>query len=244
MRQTSPAPGVRWLLGVVIAAVLAGGLATALSDRTSQPRVDTVIHETVVPPEGQATVHGSLTGFVADDATGPPLSIPLEIPSGGATIEGAIVDGHRSTVVWDGGRPFRMHGSGAIDLGPTHVEMGVGALFWPLAGIRVLAPGTYRIDTPVAVGSGGLAHPEDAVDFTADGETTIETRGDATVVRGISPLHLEGPGRFRADGTFTITTREGTVTRSHLEFGPGSFVFDLDADKTFTATFNGPLTSR
>jgi hypothetical protein len=241
--RSSPA-GVTWMLGVLIAAVLSGAVATVASEHsTGEPSVETVIHDTVVLPEGQAEVRGTLTGFVADDANGPPLSVPLEIEHGGATIEGAIVDGRRSTVVWDGGRPFRLEGAGSIDLGPTHVEMGVGAIFWPLDGIRVLAPGDYRVDTPVAVGSGGLAHPSDAVDFTADGETTIETRGGATVVRGLAPLHLEGPGSLRVDGSFTITTREGTVTRTHLEFGPGSFVFDLSADKTFTATFNGPLAS-
>lgn len=241
--RSSSAPGVTWLLGVVIAAVLVGGLATVVSDRVGEPRVDTVVHETVVLPEGQAEVRGTLTGFAADDATGPPLQVPLEITAGGATIEGAVVEGQRSTIVWDGGRPFRLQGTGAVDLGPTHVELGVGAIFWPLDGIRVLAPGSYHLDTPVAVGSGGLARPRDTVDFTADGETTIETTGGATVVRGVGPLHLEGPGSLRVDGSFTITTREGTVTRSHLTFGPGSFVFDLAADKTFTATFNGPLRS-
>ena len=237
-------PGLRWLLGVIIAAVLTGAVATvaAQHDR-GDPAVDTVIHETVVPPEGQAEVHGTLTGFVADDANGPPLSVPLELEHGGATIEGAIVDGKRTTIVWDGGRPFRLRGSGTIDLGPTHVELGVGALFWPIDGIRVLSPGSYSIETPVAVGSGGLARPADAVSFTADGDTTIDTSGNATVVRGITPLHLEGPGSVKLDGSFTITTRSGTVTARHLDFGPGSFLLDLHVDKTFTATFNGHLTS-
>lgn len=237
-------PGVRWLLGVLIAAVLTGAVSTAASQRRDRaPIVETVIHDTVVLPEGQAEVHGTVTGFVADDANGPPLTIPLELEHGGATIEGALVDGRRTTIVWDGGRPFRLRGTGSIDLGPTHVELGVGALFWPIDGIRVLSPGSYDIDTPVAVGSGGLAHPADNVAFTADGETTIETSGNATVVRGLAPLHLEGPGSVKLDGTFTITTREGVVTRHHLQFGPGSFLLDLRADKTFTATFNGHLTS-
>lgn len=238
------APGVRWLLGVVIAAVLAGGAATAVSERSHRaPIVETVIHDTVVLPDGQAEVKGSLTGLVADDANGPPLSIPLDIEHGGATIEGAIVDGKRTTIVWDGGRPFHLRGSGSIDLGPTHVELGVGALFWPIDGIRVLSPGSYRIETPVAVGSGGLARPADSVSFTADGDTTIDTSGNATVVRGLAPLHLEGPGSVKLDGTFTVTTRDGSGTRHHLEFGPGSFVVDVRADKSFTATFNGHLTS-
>ena len=238
-------PGVTWLLSLLVAAVLTAGLMTVISDRRPEtpPIIETIIHETVVLPEGQAEVSGTVTAFVADDANGPLLAVPLEIPMGGATIEGAIVDGQRSTIVWDGGRPLRLGGSGGIDLGPTHVEMGVGAIFWPLDGIRILAPGTYRIDTPVAVGSGGLARPQDTVTFTTDVDATIETRGGATVLRGVDVLHLEGPGSLRADGTFTIRTRGGTVTRTHLEFGPGPFVFDLKSDKTFTATLNGNLTS-
>lgn len=240
----SSMPGVRWLLGVVIAAVLAGGLTTVASrQRQKPPIVETVIRETVVLPEGQAKVTGSLTGFVADDANGPLLSIPLEIAKGGATIEGALIDGRRSTIVWDGGRPFRLSGEGSIDLGPTRVELGVGALFWPLDGVRVLTPGSYRIDTPVAVGTGGLARPADSITFTADSETTLNTSGGATVIRAVAPLRLEGPGSVRADGVFKIRTRDGTVTRRHLEFGPGAFVMDLRADKTFTATFDGRLTS-
>jgi hypothetical protein len=242
-RSRGDAPGITWFLSLLVAAVLTGGVVTVVSDeRAKPPIVETVIHETRVLPEGQAEVSGTVTSFSADDASGPPLSVPLEIPAGGATIEGAIVDGHRSTIVWDGGRPFRLGGSGGIDLGPTHVEMGVGAIFWPMDGIRIVQPGDYRIDTPVAVGAGGLAHPQDAVAFTADGDTTIETRG-ATVLRGIDALHLEGPGSFRAEGTFRVRTRDGTVTRTHLEFGPGPFVFDMQHDKAFTATFNGDLVS-
>ena len=244
--SVSSSPGVRWLLSLLVAAVLTGGVITVVADHRPEkpPIIETVIHETVVLPEGQAEVSGAATSFVADDANGPLLAVPLEISTGGATIEGAIVDGHRSTIVWDGGRPFRLRGSGGIDLGPTHVEMGVGAIFWPLDGVRALEPGSYRIDTPVAVGSGGLAHPQDAVAFVSDGETTIETRGGATVLRGVDVLHLQGPGSLRVDGTFTIRTRKGSVTRTHLEFGPGPFVFDLKADKRFTATLNGNLTSR
>lgn len=249
MRKKS-APGLGWLVGSWAVAVVVGGAAYVITDDSSSvrpfgPPVVTVtsIHTTVVLPEGQAEVSGTLTGFIADDANGPPLSLPIEIPTGGATIEGAIVDGERSTIVWDGGRPFELSGSGGIDLGPTHVELGVGALFWPLDGIRVLAPGEYRIDTPVAVGSGGLARPRDTVTFTATDDTTLETRGGATVVRPRQQLHLEGPGSFTATGTFTVKTRDGTRSATTMRFGPGPFLVDLAPDGSFTAVFNGPLTT-
>lgn len=244
MRRGS-SPSWWWLLRVVIAAVLAGGVAQVV-ERNRQPpppEVDVVINEIEVLPEGQAEITGHVDGFVADDAVGAPLAVPVEVDSGTATIEGALVDGERATIVWDGGRPLRLGGSGAIDLGPTHVELGVGAVFWSIEGLRVLSPGEYRIDTPVAVGSSGLARPVDSITFTADEETTIDTKAAALVGRGL-PVHLEGPGSFRAEGRFSIRTRDGTVDASSFEFGPGSFVVDITADGRLTGVFNGDLTSR
>lgn len=244
------APGLGWLVGSWAMALVVGGTAFVLTDDSNpvgplgpQALTVTSIRTPVVLPEGQAEVSGTIGEFTADAVNAPALSLPIEIPTGGATIEGAIIDGERSTIVWDGGRPFELSGSGGIDLGPTHVELGLGALFWQLDGIRVLAPGTYRIDTPVAVGSGGLARPLDTVTFTATDDTTLETSGDATVMRGPQQLHLEGPGSFTAAGTFTIKTREGTRRAITLRFGPGSFIVDLAPDGSFTAVFNGPLTT-
>lgn len=250
----SPSPGLPWLVGVLATAILVGGITSVITDDGPIRRevvVDTTIHTEVVLPEHQAEVSGTIDGFVADDASGAPLAMPIDIERGGATIEGAIVAGERSTIVWDGGRPLHLSGSGTIDVGPAHVELRpsgggsgehVGAIFWSLDGLRILTPGEYRIDTPVAVGSGGLARPLDQVDFVADEETTIETRGDAIVGRPL-PIHLEGPGSFVADGRFRVRTRDGTTTATHLEFGPGSFLVDVAKDGTFTAVFNGPLTS-
>lgn len=241
MRQKT-SPGLTWLLGVVIVALLAGGGAQIAADRT-EPVIETTITEHEVLPEDQAEITGTVEAFVATDAVGEPLAMPIELESGTATIDGALVDGERAAIVWDGGRPFRLTGDGAVDLGPTRVELGVGALFWTFDGLRILTPGEYHVETPVAVGTGGLARPRDAVDFTADEETTIETSAGAVALRGL-PVHLEGPGSFTADGRFSITTRAGTITATHLEFGPGSFVVDVGVDMTFTAVFNGPLTSR
>lgn len=234
-------PGGRWLLGVVIVTVLTGGVAQVVAER-QEPVVETTITDVEVLPEGQAEVVGTIDGFVAEDATGAPLPMPVAFESGRATIEGAIVDGERATIAWDGGRPFRLAGTGAIDLGPAHVEMGMGAVFWTLDGLRILSSGEYTLGTPVAVGRGGLATPRDSVRFVADEETTITTGGHVVVARPL-PVRLEGPGTFVADGRFTVTTRSGTVAATRLEFGPGAFVVDVDERGAFTAVFNGPLTS-
>ncbi|MEA3018743.1 MAG: hypothetical protein QOI47_267, partial [Actinomycetota bacterium] len=137
-----------------------------------------------------------------------------------------------------------LSGTGSIDLGPTHVELDARGLRWAIDGVRVLTPGTYRIDTPVAVGSGGLAHPADSVTFTATGDTTITTHGIPPIARGIGPVHLSGPGTLHATGQLTIRTRKGTTAARQLTFGPGPFLVDLGAGGSITATFNGPLTSQ
>jgi hypothetical protein len=245
MKQRS-APGVAWFLGVLVVALLVGGITTVVTDDgpiRKETVVETEIHDEVVLPEHQAEVSGTIDGFVADDANGAPLTMPIDIDEGGGvTIEGAIVDGQRATIVWDGGRPFHLEGTGSVDLGPTHVEHGMGAVFWTIDGLRILTPGDYTITTPVAVGTGGLDRPRDEVTFSADDDTTIETRGGGAIGRGL-PVHLEGPGSFRADGHFSVRTRAGTVDATHLEFGPGSFVVDVAEGGAFTAVFNGPLTS-
>jgi hypothetical protein len=243
--NAAPAPGLSWLLGVLVVALLVGGITTVVTAEDGPVRrtvVETTIREVVVLPEHQAEVTGTIDGFVADDAIGPRLAMPIELDSGRATVDGALVGGERSTIVWDGGRPLRLSGSGAIDLGPTHVEMGLGATYWSIDGLRILTPGTYRIDAPVAVGSGGLARPRDGVDFAADEETTIDTADAGLVGRGL-PLHLEGPGTFEAEGSFRVRTRAGTVRATRIEFGPGPFLIDIAVDRTFTAVFNGPLSS-
>lgn len=239
MRRATP-PGLSWLVGVLAATVLAGGIAQVLAERTD-PVITTTVVEREVLPEDQAEVTGHVDAFVADDAVGAPISMPIDLESGGAEIEGALVDGKRSTIAWDGGRPFRLSGDGAVDLGPARVELVMGALLWSLDGLRILSPGTYALETPVAVGAGGLASPRDRVDFVADEETSITTRGGAAVARDL-PVHLEGPGSFTAEGRFTIRTRAGTIDATHLEFGPGAFVVDVAPDGSFTATFNGDLT--
>jgi hypothetical protein len=242
MRQ-STSPGPTWLLGVVIVALLAGGVAQVVAERT-EPVVTTTVTEHEVLPDDQAEVGGTITSFVAVDAVGAPLAMPLELETGTATIEGATVDGDRSTIVWDGGRPFRLSGTGALDLGPTRVELGGGdgAVTWHIDGLRILSAGDYHLDTPVAVGTGGLARPADAVDLVAGDETTIETPSGTAVVRGL-PVHLEGPGTFEAEGRFTIRTSDGTVEATRLTFGPGPFVVDVADGGAFTGVFNGVLTS-
>ena len=235
-RGGEPTPWRIWALGWLIAIVLTGGVVYLLTDTDSPIQVsrDTVVVETTIRDvhvlaEGQTKLDGTVTTLAGGDVVAPPLHAPLQFPAGGgATIEDALINGQRSTIVWDGGRPFVLEGDGGIDLGP--IRMGIepdGSATWALSdGVRSLLKGSYQLRTPVAVGHGGLAQPRDQVTFTADDETTIETRGVAAHTAPAA-LHLEGPGTLTLDGAFTMETRDGTRKVTHLEFGTGSFVVDL-----------------
>ena len=152
----------------------------------------------------------------------------------------ATVHANGQSVVWQGGRPFSLTGGG-VDLGPTSVTVDATGAHWPLDGERVLLPGDYTIDAPVAVGAGGLAEPRDSFTFTAtkDGDATVDLPG-AVVTTPLTTLHLDGPGHLVLDGTFLVETRDGVRRATHLEFGPGPLVVDLD-HLNLTATLQGSL---
>lgn len=237
-----------WLVGWLTAVVLAGGVAYVLTAEESPLRpfgdpvvVDTTINEVVVLPVGQAEVAGTLTRLEAVDAHAPPIPMPLTIERGRALIDGALVDGRRTTIAWDGGRPLRIEGSGTLDLGPARVAIADGNMTWPLDdGVRVLTRGDYRITTPVAVGDEGLAEPRDAVAFTADDDTTMETSG-VSIVLPVARLRLEGPGSVTIEGDLLVRTREGERRAARLTLPEGPFVVQLEPDGRVTATVRGDL---
>lgn len=233
-----------WGAGVV----LVGGLAYVLTSEDSPVRpfadpvvTDTSVREVVVLPVGQAEVSGTVTRLDATGANGPAIALPLTVPTGTAVIEGAVVSGGRSTIVWDGGRPLRLDGTGGIDPGPTAIHVEGGTVTWPLDdGIRVLLPGDYVIDTPVAVGTSGLAGPRDGVSFGADEETTLETVG-WSVSLPMGALQLEGPGGLVLEGDLTVRTRDREQRARRLALAEGPYVVDLAPGGVLTATVRGDL---
>lgn len=236
-------------MGWLATFVLAGGLAYVLTAQQSPLRpfddpvvTETSINEVVVLPIGQAEVSGTLRRLAATDAVGPPLPLPITITEGTAVVEEALVRGERASVAWDGGRPFRLSGSGGgLDLGPTAVTVEGATTRWPLDdGVRVVLPGEYVVETPVAVGAAGLATPRDGVTFTADEETTIATTG-WTIERTVGALHLEGPGSLVLEGDLVVRTRDGERRATRLALPDGPFVVDLAPGGLVTATVRGEL---
>src|SRR3546814_12088322 len=79
-------------------------------------------------------------------------------------------------------------------------------------GAHALTPGPYQLDTPVAVGTEGIATPRDSVAFTAVEGTLLEARGDASIILGDGAHRLVGPGRVLIGGALEVTAADGPAT--------------------------------
>jgi hypothetical protein len=253
---------VKGLLAVLVVGLLGGGIA-AVVVRKDAPE-NTIIHtpttgppvtETViVPAAGQTLLTGTLQNFSADGAVVDLIPTPFTINSvergaqRNATVEGAIINGARKTIYWYAGQPLPVSGGGGLDLGPAHVDADAHGVTWSLTGTSAFKPGHYRFGSSVAVGSAGLATPQDnGVDFNADDHTVL-TATPGVVVHFDSPaLKVEGPGTLRLTGTFTLRTASGTSTATTLTMGSGPFEVKLapgPGGVTVTATLQGPVTSK
>jgi hypothetical protein len=189
---------------------------------------------TIVPGKGQSFVKGTIRRFSADDAQiSGPLATPftisaLERGTGNATIENALVDGKRSTISWATGTPLPISGTGGLDLGAIHVEVDTVGTTWYLDGpARSFVPGTYRANAPVAVGSFGIASPQDSVDFTADERTTLTTNGGVVVHVDPARVQLEGPGAVTVSGQLQVQTADSKRAASTVTFKNGPFTATL-----------------
>lgn len=194
---------------------------------------------TVVPGPGQVRVQGTLTALHIEGAVLAPREVPTPLTivsdrgfGNGGELTGIVVDGKASTIVWDGGRPFVLSSGGAITLDPGVADLVPEGLRLLLGGsAHALAPGTYRLDTPVAVGSSGIATPRDSVVFDASSQSLFEARGDASIVFGPdAPRRLLGPGRVQLEGTLELTNAAGTRTATTLTVELAAFDLTLTPD--------------
>lgn len=192
---------------------------------------------TVVPAAGQTLVRGRLTSVTGDGITPPALRLPLSLDEQNrgetqATFRAVVVDGRRTNVYWNGGRPLPLSGTGGIDLfasGGAHATIDPGGVTWSLDGpVRQLVPGTFTTGFTVGVGSGGLPTPHDEpITFTADDRSALVTRGGAIIHQPPAALKITGPGQLVLTGAFVLRTAAGTRTAKTITFGPGPFVLDL-----------------
>lgn len=213
----------------------------------SAPDDSTRITTTTTPPDlvpaaGQVLVRGRITALRLDGAVLQPRAVPLPVTitssrgfGNGGEVTGVRVDGQPSTIVWDGGRPFALSGSGALLLDPLSVNLSPQGLLLRLGGgAHALAPGSYRLDTPVAVGTSGMATPRDSVQFEAGPSSLFEARGDAVLVAGSdAPRRFVGPGAMRIEGDLQVTAADGTRSVvTVLDLAQGSFDLTVARDGT------------
>jgi hypothetical protein len=168
-----------------------------------------------------------------------PLTVTAERGFGnGGRMAGVTVDGSHATIEWDAGRPFVLSSGGALVLDPVTVELVPEGLRLDLAGaVHTFTDGTYHLDTPVAVGSSGVAGARESVDFEATGGSTFEPRGNAALVLGSAkPQHLLGPGIVHLEGTLELTDASGSRAVTRLDAAEGSF------DLILTPTASGGWT--
>jgi hypothetical protein len=221
----------------VLASEGVGGLGGEGSDQVVTPPDATVATSTTPSTrsgellDGAAEVTGVVTAMHLELAVPEPRTIdgPFTIFAdrgfgNGGTLTGVRVDGTPATIEWDAGTPFVISSHGALVLDPVRMDLTPNGIRLNLAdAVHGFAPGTYHLDTTVAVGSSGVARPRETVVFDADDSTRFELRGDAAIFLDPSRVRrLRGPGVVHLEGTFDLRDRSGTraVTRVDVSEAP------------------------
>ncbi len=204
----------------------------------------------LVPGPGQVFVRGTVTTVLIADAVLQPREMPAPFTissergfGNGGELTSVEVDGQPSTIVWDGGTPFVLSSGGSLVLDPVALVLANGGLQAVLGqGNHALTPGTYQLDTSVAVGTEGVATPRDGVTFEAVDGTLFEARGDASILFGPdAPRRFIGPGEVLLAGTLDITDDDGTRTVGDLVAELAAFDLTFTPDGTGVWTVEGVI---
>jgi len=181
-------------------------------------------------------VSGSVSAVVVDGAVLDPreLATPITVTAergfgNGGRITGVTVEGTPATIEWDAGRPFVLSSGGALVLDPLRLELVPEGLRVQLSGaVHTVRPGTYHLDTPVAVGTSGVAAARESVVFEAADGATFEGRGDASLVlSGEEARRVLGPGEVHLEGTLELVEESGSREVTKLDAGEGPFELTL-----------------
>jgi hypothetical protein len=250
---------IAYVAGLLVAALvvffgirLTADHSTALDRfKNGSPATTTTVDLGPAPAPGQVFVKGPIERLTAEKAQAAAVAVPFTLNAvergvGKATIENALVDGKRTSIVWGGGTPLPITGTGgAIDLSGSKVDADATGLTWTVDGARALRPGAYRAGAPVAVGVGGLATPRDSVAFTADAQTIITARNGVVVKVPPAPVELKGPGKVTATGQLQIRDQTTRKPAGGFQFGEGPYTITLtpvDGRLEVDAVLQGPLT--
>lgn len=217
-----------------------GDQVVAVDDETSSTSTGGGVPQGVpIPGPGQVRVSGTVQAVLLHGAVLEPRAVPTPITvvsargfGNGGELTGIRVDGRPAVAAWDGGRPFVLSGGSGLVLDPVEVHLVPGGLRLVLGGgSHALGPGSYQLDTPVAVGDQGMATPYDRLAFEADARSLFEARGDAGLVLGPdAPRRFLGPGRVQLEGSLEVTDGDGT--RAVPRFEAEVAAFDLTLSPT------------
>ncbi len=251
------APVLAFLLGLVLLCDAAVLVVHWLDDNTSiisartRPRTRESTEVVVVPAPGQAFLTGSIDTLTAEKAQVQPLPMPVTLNAvergvGRLSIDRALMGGRRVTITWDGGTPLPISGGGSLEIGTTNVSATADGLSYLLDGAsRRLTAGTYTLGTTVAVSSGaGLGTPREGVQFTADKDTVLNSRGNVVVRMPIQKVDLLGPGTISAKGRLKVQFPDRTVNGGSVRFGEGPYRVSLvggDNGTTVDAILQGDV---
>lgn len=240
---------MKYFVGLLAALGLAAGLTVggyslwerALSTRTGSDNGGVIAGgggsaaPSTSPAPIKVTVTGTVTAIRIEGAVGS-LALPLTVTTpergagSGATIKGVTVDGAPSEIEWDAGRPLNLAGDGgALALAPVVVDADASNMVISLgSSAHGFAPGSYTIDTPVAVGTGGLAKPVTSVTFAASKTSTVAFRGGASTTFEPRALSLTGPGKVVLAGDLTLLKPDGSTTKAAMiTLVAGPFVLSI-----------------
>ncbi len=263
---------LRWFLSMVLILGLAAGLTVVVSQRldggegddqvvgepdgTVPPATTGGTAATAAPSTGALRVTGTVSAVHVEGAVLDPREVPtpLTITSergfgNGGEIVGAVIDGIEQTIVWDGGRPFVLASGGALVLDPVTVDLVAEGVRVALSrAVHVFTTGSYQLDTPVAVGSSGVAEARESVAFDTTDRTTFEPRGDAALLLDATkPVHLLGPGTVHLEGSLELAGADGEHPARAVDATVGPFDITLTpvagGGWAITATLQGPTTS-
>jgi hypothetical protein len=175
---------------------------------------------------GVLRIEGTITALHLEGAILDPRSVPTPLTlvasrgfGNGGEVTGVTVEGRPSSIVWDGGRPFVLSSGPGLVPDPTTVDLAEDGLHVSLGGgAHTLEPGTYRLDTPVAVGDRGVATPRDSVSFRAGDDAQLEADGDtALVLAAPEGQGFAGPGNVHLEGDLLIDQGETVQAATSLD---------------------------
>jgi hypothetical protein len=174
----------------------------------------------------QIEVTGLATAITVEGSTLDLVATPLTVTGGQATIHDVEVDGELVEVVWDGGRPFVLEGAGGLIPQAVNLfaEPNVITVGFVDEVVNEIEPGSYGLETPVAIGREGVAIARDAVPFSATVESTVVFRGGATTSMLPRELSFESDGRVILAGGFEVRRPDGTTAAAAgVELPEGSY---------------------